>query len=48
MKKRTYSFPIGKELAVVRGAPESFLRWIAKSTRKLAAEPGRQGYKVGD
>ncbi len=33
---------------VVRGDPESFLRWTAKSTRKLAAELGRQGYEVGD
>ena len=33
---------------VVRGDPESFLRWTAKSTRKLAAELGRQGYNIGD
>lgn len=33
---------------VVRGDPESFLRWTAKSTRKLAAELKRQGYNIGD
>src|SRR6202034_179839 len=33
---------------VVRGDPESFLRWTAKSTRKLAAELNRQGYSIGD
>jgi transposase len=33
---------------LVRGDPESFLRWTAKSTRKLAAELRRQGYKIGD
>ena len=33
---------------VVRGDPESFLRWTSKSTRKLAAELGRQGYEIGD
>src|ERR1039457_3294999 len=33
---------------VVRGDPESFLRWTAKSTRKLAAELKRQGYRIGD
>jgi transposase len=33
---------------VVRGDPESFLRWTAKSTRKLAAELRRQGYEIGD
>ena len=33
---------------VVRGDPESFLRWTAKSTRKLATELGRQGYQIGD
>jgi hypothetical protein len=33
---------------VARGDPESFLRWTAKSTRKLAAELGRQGYSIGD
>jgi transposase len=33
---------------VVRGDPESFLRWTAKSTRKLAAELKRQGYSIGD
>jgi transposase len=33
---------------VARGAPESFLRWTAKSTRKLAAELQRQGYGIGD
>jgi transposase len=33
---------------VVRGDPESFLRWTSKSTRKLAAELRRQGYEIGD
>jgi transposase len=33
---------------VARGDPESFLRWTAKSTRKLAAELGLQGYNIGD
>ena len=33
---------------VSRGDPESFLRWTSKSTRKLAAELGRQGYRIGD
>jgi transposase len=33
---------------VARGDPESFLRWTAKSTRKLAAELKRQGYRIGD
>ena len=33
---------------VVRGDPESFLRWTAKSTRKLASELQRQGYEIGD
>ena len=33
---------------LVRGDPESFLRWTAKSTRKLAAELQRQGYRIGD
>src|SRR5271157_1697498 len=33
---------------VVRGDPDSFLRWTAKSTRKLAAELRRQGYEIGD
>jgi len=33
---------------LARGNPESFLRWTAKSTRKLAAELGRQGYSIGD
>ena len=33
---------------VARGDPESFLRWTAKSTRKLAAELQRQGYSIGD
>ena len=31
-----------------RGDPESFLRWTSKSTRKLAAELGQQGYGIGD
>jgi transposase len=31
---------------VTRGDPESPLRWTSKSTRKLAAELGEQGYKV--
>src|SRR6202790_465282 len=30
---------------LARGDPESFLRWTSKSTRKLAAELGRQGYR---
>jgi transposase len=33
---------------LTRGDPESFLRWSAKSTRKLAAELQRQGYNIGD
>lgn len=33
---------------VARGDPESFLRWTAKSTRKLAAELKRQGYRIGE
>ena len=33
---------------LARGDPESFLRWTAKSTRKLAAELKRQGYRIGD
>jgi len=33
---------------LARGDPESFLRWTAKSTRKLAAELKRQGYGIGD
>ena len=33
---------------VARGDPESFLRWTAKSTRKLATELKRQGYRIGD
>ena len=33
---------------VVRGDPESRLRWTAKSTRNLAAELQRQGYRIGD
>jgi elongation factor P hydroxylase len=33
---------------VARGDPESFLRWTTKSTRKLAAELKRQGYRIGD
>src|ERR1017187_3505834 len=33
---------------LARGDPESFLRWTSKSTRKLAAELGRQGYGIGD
>jgi transposase len=33
---------------LARGDPESFLRWTSKSTRKLAAELGRQGYDIGD
>ncbi len=31
---------------VIRGDPESPLRWSSKSTRKLASELGAQGYKV--
>jgi hypothetical protein len=31
---------------VTRGDPESPLRWTSKSTRKLAAELGEQGYKA--
>jgi len=31
---------------VTRGDPESPLRWTSKSTRKLAAELGQQGFKV--
>jgi hypothetical protein len=31
---------------VTRGDPESPLRWTSKSTRKLAAELGEQGFKV--
>jgi hypothetical protein len=30
-----------------RGDPESPLRWMCKSTRKLAEELGRQGFRVG-
>jgi transposase len=33
---------------LVRGDPESFLRWSAKSTRHLAQELQRQGYSIGD
>lgn len=33
---------------VTRGDPESPLRWTCKSTRKLADELNKQGYKVGD
>jgi elongation factor P hydroxylase len=33
---------------VARGDSESFLRWMAKSTRKLAAELKRQRCGVGD
>ena len=33
---------------VVRGDPESRLRWTAKSTRNLAAELQRKGYGIGD
>jgi transposase len=33
---------------VARCDPESFLRWTAKSTRKLAGELKRQGYSIGD
>jgi transposase len=33
---------------LVRGDPESLLRWTAKSTRHLADELQRQGYKIGD
>jgi len=29
-----------------RGDPESPLRWVGKSTRKLARELNRQGHKV--
>ena len=32
----------------VRGDPESFLRWSAKSIRKLAQELQQQGYKIDD
>ena len=31
-----------------RGDPESPLRWTCKSTRKLAAELQRQGFRIGD
>jgi hypothetical protein len=31
-----------------RGDPESLLRWTCKSTRRLAQELQRQGYRVGD
>jgi len=33
---------------VARGGPEPFLRWTAKSTRKLAAELKRQGNRIGN
>jgi len=33
---------------VVRGDRESFLRWTANGTRKLAAELRRQGHEIGD
>jgi len=33
---------------LVRGDPESFLRWSAKSTRHLAQELQQQGYCIGD
>src|ERR1700736_4955171 len=33
---------------VARGDPESFLRWTCKSTRHLAQELQRQGYRIGD
>jgi transposase len=33
---------------LLRGDPESFLRWTAKSTRHLAQELRRQGYNIGD
>src|SRR6202140_2025217 len=33
---------------LVRGDPESLLRWTAKSTRHLADELQRQGYNIGD
>jgi transposase len=33
---------------VVRGDPESRLRWTARSTRNLAEELRRQGYRIGD
>jgi len=33
---------------LVRGDPESFLRWTSKSTRHLAQELQRQGYSIGD
>jgi transposase len=33
---------------VARGDPESFLRWSSKSTRNLAQELQRQGYRIGD
>lgn len=31
-----------------RGDPESLLRWTCKSTRRLAQELQRQGYRIGD
>jgi len=31
-----------------RGDPESSLRWTCKSTRKLAEELQRQGFRIGD
>ncbi len=31
-----------------RGDPESALRWTCKSTRKLAEELQRQGFRIGD
>jgi len=33
---------------VARGDPESFLRWTSKSTRHLAQELQRQGFRIGD
>jgi transposase len=33
---------------LARGNPESFFRWTAKCTRKLAAELCRQGYSISD
>jgi len=33
---------------LVRGDPESFLRWSAKSTRHLAQQLQGQGYSIGD
>jgi len=33
---------------LVRGDPESFLRWTSESTRHLAQELQRQGYSIGD